>query len=297
MKTTTILIWILLLPSTLVAEPLLVFVSVLPQKTFVEQVGGSHVEVRAMVRPGHDPHTYDPTPQQVAALAGAVLYVRTGVPFEDAWMTRIRSANPGMRVLDARQGIDLRAMEHHEHEGEAEHTGHGHAKEHDDGHSSQDPHVWTSPPLVKLMAGNIRETLIALDPSHEADYKRNYQAFAAELDALDQDIRNQLTGLKNRKFMVFHPAWGYFADTYDLTQVAIEHEGKQPGARALTGLIQQARRENIKAIFVQPQFDRKFAQQIAGATGGRVIVIDPLATDYADNLRQVTRQLAEVLQP
>ncbi len=270
-------------------------------------------------RPGFNPHTYDPTPQQISALAGAALYVRTGVPFEKAWMARIRSANPGMQVFDARDGIALRELEAHSHDEpghDAEHhaeEGHGHARaadvphdDHDeqDAHNAehnhdheQDPHVWTSPPLVRHMVGVIRDKLTELDSTHEAYFARNHDAYVAELDELDLELRALLDPLPNRKFMVFHPAWGYFADNYGLTQVPIENEGKEPGARALVALIEQAKRENIRVVFVQPQFDKGQARQVAQAIGGVVVAVDPLAADYVDNLRRVGREFARALQP
>jgi zinc transport system substrate-binding protein len=287
-----------LLPGWLWAATLQVFVSVLPQKTFVERVGGAQVDVQVMVRPGDSPHTYEPTPRQVAALAEADLYVAVGVSFEDAWMERIRATNPRMRILDSSQGLSLRAMESH---GGGVETGHGqsmHAPERaEEDHRSGDPHAWTSPPLVKQMAAAIRDALTDLDPANRAGYAANYATFAAELDALDQEIHARLAGLTNRRFMVFHPAWGYFADTYGLTQVPIELEGKEPGPRALAALIEQARREQVNVIFVQPQFSRKAAIQVASAIGGRVEVMDPLAADYVANLRRVAAVLAEESRP
>lgn len=303
-------------PAVGLAEPLRVFASVVPIQTFVEKIGGQHVDARAMVRPGFNPHTYDPTPQQISALAGAVLYVRTGVPFEKAWMARIRSANPGMQVLDARDGIDSRELaahshdetghdaEHHEEPGHdhaqaagARHDDHeGHAAERNDEHE-QDPHVWVSPPLARHMAGRIRDKLAELAPAYAADFAHNHDAFVAELDALDRELHTLLDPLPNRRFMVFHPAWGYFADTYGLTQVPIEREGKEPGARALAALIDQARADNIKVVFVQPQFDKRQARQVAQAIGGAVIAVDPLAADYVGNLRRVGREFAQALQP
>lgn len=265
----------LLLPALGIAEPLRIFVSVPPQKAFAEKVGGDHVEVRVMVRPGHSPATYEPTPKQIEALGKSALYVRIGVPFENAWMSRIRATNPAMRELDARAGIDLRILE---------------------GKLAPDPHIWTSPPLVKQMAASIRDTLTVLDPANGENYANNYDAFAIELDALDRDIRALLEGLTNRRFLVFHPAWGYFAATYGLTQIPIEQEGKEPGARTLAELIQQARREKVKVIFVQPQFDEKSARQVARDIGGRVVAIDPLSADYLDNLRRVAQQIAEAAQ-
>jgi zinc transport system substrate-binding protein len=274
-----------MMPALAIAGPLQVFVSVLPQKTFVEKIGGDHVQVHSMVRPGHDPHSYDPTTQQIAALAKADLYMRIGVPFEDAWMERIRAANPKMQIVDARAGIELHPEEEHHHD-----------EHHDDEHhdeASMDPHVWTSPPLVKRIAATIRDALTALDPANEQEYSRNYSAYAKEMDDLDREIKQQLSSVSSRRFMVFHPAWGYFADTYGLTQVAIEHEGKEPGARALSALIRQAREEGVKVIFVQPQFSTRSAKTLAHAIGGRVVVIDPLSPDYAQNMRRVSREIAE----
>jgi zinc transport system substrate-binding protein len=296
MRNIMLFIW-LLAPALSNAEPLQVFVSVLPLKTFVEKIGGNSVTVQTMVQPGDSPHTYDPTPKQISALAKTDLYVLTGVPFEKVWMERVRSANPHMKVLDARVGIDLRTIEHHEHE--TVHNGQQQDKAHDPGHfndSERDPHIWTSPPLVKQMAKNIRDMLTELDPAQGQAYEDNYAAFAAELDTLDRDIRALLKEVNNRKFMVFHPAWGYFADTYDLIQIPIEQEGKEPGARALTELIKQAKRENVKVIFVQPQFNKKSAEQVASAIGGRVVAIDPLSPDYATNLRKMAQLIAEASQ-
>lgn len=318
-----ILLLLLLIPAVGLAEPLRVFASVVPVQTFVKKIGGEHVDARAMVRPGFSPAIYEPTPQQIAALADAALYVRIGVPFEDAWMERIRSANPTMAVIDAREGIALRGMEAHTHDdhqhgdwharddvnqGKHEHDGEHHppdaarevpAEASPAGHlhdQEQDPHVWTSPLLVKHMIGVIRDKLTELDPAHKAEFSRNHAAFAAELDTLDRDLHALLDPLPNRRFMVFHPAWGYFADAYGLTQVPIELEGKEPGVRALAALIEQAKAETIRVIFVQPQFDQRQAREVARAIGGAVIAVDPLAADYVDNLSRVGREFARALQ-
>jgi zinc transport system substrate-binding protein len=288
-----------LVPALGFAEVVRVFASVVPIRTFVAAIGGEHVDARAMVRPGFNPHTYDPTPQQISALAGAALYVRTGVPFEKAWMERIRSANREMQVIDARDGIALRDLAAHSH-GEPG-DGHDHHARHDD-HTAhhakaQDPHVWTSPTLVGHMAGSIRDKLTELAPEYAGVFARNHDALVAELQALDRELHALLDPLPNRRFLVFHPAWGYFADAYGLTQVPIEREGKEPGARALASLIDQAKREQIKVVFVQPQFDKRSAAQVARAIGGAVVAVDPLAADYVDNIRRVGREFAQALQP
>ncbi len=271
-----LLLFLWALPVAPYAAPQLsVFVSVLPLKTIVERIGDGHVRVQAMVQPGQSPHSFEPTPRQVAELAKADLYVRTGMPFEDVWMGRFRAVNPRMRVLDARAGIRLRRHENEEH---------GHA---------MDPHVWTSPLLVKVIAHNIRDTLVELDPPHTRDYEANYAAFIAELSALDRQIHAILQGLPSRSFMVFHPAWGYFAETYGLTQIPVQREGKEPGAKALAALVDEARREGVKVIFVQPQLSSRAAEQLARAIHGRVETIDPLAPDYVENMLRVARLIAE----
>jgi zinc transport system substrate-binding protein len=284
---------LLMLPALArAADPLTVFVTVVPQETFVSRIGGEHVRVNALVRAGQDPHAYEPTARQIAALAEADLYVRVGVGFEDAWMSRLLVANPRMRVLDAQDGIELRRKAAGHDHGDPDH-GHDHGHDHGD----VDPHVWTSPARVKIMGARIRDALADLAPEYAADFAANYDRFAADLDALDTEIRARLAGVENRRFMVYHPAWGYFAEDYDLDQVAIEREGKEPGARALTAMIEQARREGIRVIFVQPQLNPSSAEQVARSIGGQVAVIDPLSGDYFENLRRVADLVAGARAP
>lgn len=289
------LLLLALLPGVpAVAATLDAFVSVLPLATFVERVGGERVSVHSLVQPGHSPHTYEPTPRQITALANADLYFRVGMPFEDAWMKRIAAANPDMPIVDLRDGLRLRPQAAHRHADEHEHEhaqddGHDQAPEHDG--EAMDAHVWTSPRLVRQMLMTIREQLSALDPAGAEAYAANQAAFDAELAALDAELTRKLAGLERRGFLVYHPAWGYFADAYSLVQIPIEYQGKEPGARRLTALIEQAQASGARVILVQPQFDQRAAQQVAKAIDGRVEPVDPLATDYAGALHR----LADIL--
>jgi zinc transport system substrate-binding protein len=266
------------------ADPLSVFVSILPQKRFVERIGGSRVQVSVMVGQGQGEETYEPTPRQMARLAQARLYFRIGIPFEDVWLGPIIKVNPNIEMVDCRQGIPLLSMRNNLEAGNR----HG-------AHGATDPHIWTSPPLVKIMAAHIRNVLVTVDPTHSGQFEENYQAFIQDLDELDQFIRRTLMGITHRRFMVFHPAWGYFAHTYGLEEIAIEQAGKKPSAKALAALIKQGRQEGIRAIFVQKQFSRANAELIARAIGAKVIALDPLAEDYGRNLRHVATVLAGVL--
>lgn len=278
---------IILLPGAVSAQALSVFTAVLPMRTLVQQVGGEHVRAESLVRTGFNPHTYEPTPQQIRALSGAALYLYSGLPFERAWLPRLRAANPQMQILDALDDDEVDHADAHEHAGHNHAHGHGHGV---------DPHTWTDPLLAIQMATRIRDALIHIAPQHQAAFNRNHAALVTRLKQLHSEIQAMLEPLQQRRFLVFHPAWGHFAERYGLTQVAIEHEGKQPGARTLAGLIEQARREHIRVILVQPQFDTRLARQVARAIDGRIVTVDPLSADYMENLRRVAQELKQALQ-
>lgn len=288
-----VLLMLVLSPASPVfaADPIGVFVSLLPQQQFVERIGGDAVKVQVMVRPGESPATYDPTPQQMVALAGAAVYFRIGAPFETVWIPKIQSTQPHLRIVDTRAGIQLQPM------GKA-----GHSGDHDHNHDTPpesggalDPHIWTSPLLVKQQAATIRDALIALRPAERAHFEKGYAAYAAELDALDAELRQVLAGKTERRFMVFHPAWGYLARSYGLEQIPIEAEGKDPGPKALAALIERAKADEVRVIFVQKQFGRSAADAVAQAIGGEVVEIDPLAEDFLANTRTVAQTLARTL--
>lgn len=275
------------------AEPLQVFVSILPQKYFIERVGGDAVKVHVMVRPGQSPASYDMTSQQMVAIAGAQVYFRIGVAFEDTWLPRLQAANPQMRVVDTRNGIALQPMAVTGPESLPAHGNIGHPAPPYTG--ALDPHIWTSPPLVKQQAATVRDALCALAPDQRARFEQGYARFAADLDALDTDMRKTLAGKTERSFMVFHPAWGYFASAYSLQQMTVEVQGKEPGAQTLARIIDAARREQVRVVFVQSQFSSTTALAVARAIGGEVVTIDPLAEDFLSNTRSVSQALAKAM--
>lgn len=265
------------------AEPLLVAVSLLPQQAFVERIGGRQVRTIVLVPPGKNPASYEPSPKQMEAVAASRLVFRIGVPFENAWLPRLAQLAPGARVVDLRDGLSLRPVDLPP--GTPPRAG-----------GAPDPHVWLAPPLVMRMADRIRDELIALRPEAKAEFEANHSRFIADLKALDDDIRNRLANKKARNFMVYHPAWGYFADAYGLRQMPVEAGWKEPGPRTLQLVIDGARQNGVRVVFVQPQFSQKEAQTIARAIGGEVLAVDPLAPDYIDNLRRVADIFARNLQ-
>lgn len=289
-KLVIFLLFVLLLSAapTALARPLKTFVSIVPQKYFLEKIGGDLVEVAVMVQPGASPVTYEPKPRQMVALAKTDIYFAIGVPFEAAWLKKIAATNSKMRVVHTEAGIQKVAMithHHHEEKSEPHQEKTGHSQ---DRHFTEDPHIWLSPPLVMQQARNILNGLVAFDKAHRPIYEANYRNFIVEIVDLDLELKSALEIDRGHlEFMVFHPSWGYFARAYGLKQIPIEMEGKEPKPAELQYLIEYGRKQGIKAIFVQPQFSRQAAQTIVQSLGGQIILVDPLAPDWKKNLQEV----------
>jgi zinc transport system substrate-binding protein len=252
--------------------------------TLVKQLGGEHVQVQALVKSGTNPHHFHPTPQQISQIAQAALYVRAAVPFESVWLPRIQATNPDMHIIAPPIQLDG----HHDH--------HDHHDDHPQTeHASLDPHFWTNPQHMRSLALTISKYLAQLIPTHTADFQQRFAAFSAQITDLDRDIQALFAPLDNRQFMVWHPAWGHFAQAYGLKQIAIQQAGKQPGAKSLVRLIKQAKKQNIRAILIQPQIQQRLANRVSQDMAIQVIQADPLAADYVANLRHVAEQLAQAL--
>lgn len=291
-----------------------VFVTIPPQKYFVQQIGKDLVDVQVMVQAGGDPHTYEPKPQQMVAISKASIYFTIGIEFEEINLKKITATNPDLKVIHTDHGIEKIAMEahhdHDDHKGEhdknehhdadgdhekGEHHGEAaHDEEHHE-HTGLDPHIWLSPPLVKIQARTILVALQEADPAHRSIYEANFKAFSARIDQLDSDLKKTFAGKKGLQFMVFHPSWGYFAHAYGLEQVPIEVEGKDPKPAQLKELIEHSRDNDIRVVFVQPQFSAKSAEVVAREIGGQVAFADPLAEDWIGNLRQVADKFQAAL--
>ncbi len=265
-----------------------VVVSILPQQTFVEKIGGDKVDVTTMVKPGNSPHTYEPKPSQMKDIAKADIYFSIGVEFEESWLAKFSNQNKKMKIVDLSTGIAKMEMLEHHHDENAHEEQHG-----DHHHDGLDPHIWTSPANVKLMAKNILFALVSKDAQNKAYYMANYNKFMNHISDTDKKINKILANTKTgTKFMVFHPSWGYFAAYYGLTQLAIEIEGKEPKPRALESIIKKARKEKIKAIFVQKEFSDKSAKVLATELNIKVIKITPLAKEWSKNLINIAEAIA-----
>jgi len=314
-------------------EPTIVAVSILPQAEFVEKVGGDRVKTVVVIPPGADPHTYESSPKEIEEISKASMFVTVGVgmPFEDVWIDRFETINSGTLIVNSSDGIGLKELAAHNHEGEGEeHSGeleakHGnetgkdqenesiedyenesiedhenesvpaHEQEGEEEHEELDPHIWTSPANAKIMVENIYKGLVKIDPENETYYAQNRDAYLKELDALDTRIREKLEGKKERSFMVYHPSWGYFAADYNLTMIPVEIEGKEPSAQDLAELVDLAKEKHVKVIFVQAQFSTRSAEAITDEIGGEVIAVDPLAKNYISNMDNISDIFAKNL--
>lgn len=275
-------ILILLLSTSLaLASKLNIMVSIPPQKYFVERIGGEKVSVSVMLPPGTSPHSFEPKPVQMVELGNAHIYMAIGVEYEKSLLPRIRSMHPDLKIIHTDKEISKIPMRMNSHDHDHQHGNKRSGKGHD-------PHVWLSPDLVMVMASNIYQAMAQASPENKDYFQEKYISFINELISLDQEIKSIFSNIRpGTKFMVFHPAWGYFARAYGLTQVPVEIEGKEPKSADLKHLIDTARHENIKVIFVSPQFSKRSAQAIADSIEGKTISIDPLAENWKKNMMQV----------
>ena len=276
---------LIILFTTITFAKIDVVVSIVPQKVFVNKIGGEQVAVTVMVQNGVSPHTYTPKPSQMKKLSKAKLYLSIGVEFEEVWLSKFMNQNRAMLIFDTSVNIKKTTPDGktypmckslHHHEGEEE----------------LDPHVWVDPINVKVIAQNIYEALVKVDKANESYYKKNLERFLKEIDKIDQNIKTLLKETpKETTFMVFHPAWGYFAKRYGLKQLAVEVEGKSPKMKALVKIIEKAKKESVQAIFTQPEFSDRASQTISKQLHIKVVKASTLAEDWGENLVNLAKAI------
>ncbi|MBT3276247.1 MAG: zinc ABC transporter solute-binding protein [Spirochaetales bacterium] len=252
-----------------------VFVSIPPQAYFVRRVGGDRINVHVLVQDGKSPHTYEPTPRQVVALSEADVFFSIGVDYERAFLPRIESSLPDLLIVDTREGIQLRSIEEI------------HDTEEED-HDDMDPHIWLGFEEVKIQAAHMRDALSSLDPGGTEDYSRGFQMFSADIDRIATRTREALSSIRGKMLFVYHPTFGYFADTFGLIQRSVEIGGNAPSPRQIERIIDEARKEEAAAIIVQPQFSHAGADRIAEAVGASVVSVNPLSDNWIEMMTELT---------
>jgi len=256
-------------------EKTIVAVTVLPQKAFVEAVCGDLAEVVTMVPPGNSPGNYEPTPMEMEAFSEAAVYFTIGVPTEEA---NILPEAEDMEIVD----LAAKVAEVY--------------PDREFGSGDRDPHIWLSPKRAKVMVEAIAETMSSLDAENAQTYQENAEAFIKEIDDADAEIKELFSGVRNKAFIVFHPAFGYFADDYGLGMYALEEDGKEATPQELQDMIDFAEAEDIKTIFTQAEIDSGQADAFAEEIGGEVVVLDPLSDDYIANLISMAQSIAGAMQ-
>jgi zinc transport system substrate-binding protein len=271
-------------------DTLLITVSILPQAYFVERIGGDLVNVNIMVGPGEEAHTYEPLPEQMRALNDSLMFFSVGIEYEDTWIPKFKDINPNLLIVDSTTGIQYIQSEidhtHEEVSSEAEET---HLQ-------GTDPHVWLAPANGKIIAENIYQALLSLSAENAETFTENYEALIQDIDSLNDTITQTLAAVDHRTFMVFHPAWGYFADQYNLEQIAVQVGGQDPSPAELADLVEIAKDEQIGVIFIQPTFSTNAINALSQEINAEIVVVDPLAEDWLANLQSVAAAFAVALQ-
>jgi zinc transport system substrate-binding protein len=257
----------------------IISVSIAPFRYFVDGIAGGNFSVNVMVPAGANPHIYEPYPEQLTRLRHSVAYISNGyLGFEMTWLDRFYEMNRSMKKLSLGDVIDPIAPEHHN---EGDHI------------ESADPHYWVSPLCAMKMAASVKDFLIELDPKNSREYNENFNILAGKIGEVDSLARELSSSSSGKSFMIYHPNLGYLARDYGLEEIAVENEGKEPSPSRLRELIDRAKKENLKVIMVQREYDTRNAKAIADEAGGSVIVIDPLSEDWYASTTEIIRILRE----
>lgn len=253
-------------------------VSIEPLRYITEQIAGKHFQVHTLVPKGSSPETYEPTPQQMMDLSKSEAYLSIGgLGFEQTWLKKLQQTAPEVLFAETSQGI--KRIGNHAHASDV------------GTHYGTDPHVWTSPRNMKVIARNICAIMCDLDPQNQNTYQENLQKSLTHLQAVDDSISHLLKSVPQRDFLIYHPTLTYFAQDYQLNQIAIESDGKEPSPIQLIQLIQTCKQKKIGIIFIQQEFDRKNAQLIAKETQTRIIDINPLSYNWDEEMLKIAQTL------
>lgn len=245
-------------------------VTIEPLRYFVEQIAGGKVEVNTMVPAGSNPETYEPTAQQMVALSNSTLYIKVGqIGFETTWMEKLQQNAPGMKIIDSSLGIiPAKTI-----------------------NGVDDPHTWMSCSSARIIAKNICQAMKEIAPQDSAFFQVRYDSLLVHIDKVDAKVRNALLHAKEKAFVIYHPALTYFARDYQLTQLPIEEEGREPSARQIQALIDKAKRERITTVFIQKEFANRNVQTFIDATHAKPFDINPLSYEWEQEMIKVCNGL------
>lgn len=269
-------------------------VSLPPYRDFVKRIAGDSILVEVLVPPGFDPHVFDPSPKEINMIASTSLWVNVGMPFETRLLNAAKQVNQQMQVLNLQDHVD-RILESKttkilELEGKKkEHHHHGHDSCcHTSGY---DPHIWMSPKMMIRQVQAINLALGSILPEKREQFNHNTQELLHDLQSLDEEISNELTPFRGESLLVSHPSLGYFCRDYNLLQISIEMEGKDPLPREVQEIVNQLKQRKINCVFIEPQFNNRGAKLIAEMMDLDVIEFNPLSEKYFHMIRYITHAI------
>lgn len=271
-------------------------VTINPQKYFLEQIVGDKFNVNCIVPAGSNPESFDPAPSQMVALSKSEAFFKVGyLGIENTLLEKAKQNNPNLILIDCSVGIvpmggHLHENCEHDHDNESHH--HDHELDMHSGHAGGDPHIWSSPLTARTMVENMYLAVVEIDSINKDFYKVNYNKLMSTINHTDSIISQLVAKAPSKGFIIYHPALSYFAHEYGLTQYSIEHEGKNPSPAQLKNLIDMAKSEGVKVVFIQQEFDTKNAQTVADAIGGKAVVIDLMAYDWHAEMIKIAKALA-----
>ncbi|MCF0214930.1 MAG: zinc ABC transporter substrate-binding protein [Fibrobacteraceae bacterium] len=254
--------------------------SVPPYAKLVKDIGGVYVDVNSILPPSADPHTYEPKPAALKEFSQVQLYFSDGSGMDKAWLPRFKGVNKNMKVVNLAPSVKW-------------------IEENGDGHDHElDPHVWTSPWQMRQILNTVLKVLSEEDPAHKSYFMEKFASLSSRLDKLDKKMRFEVIRIPRdqRSFIVFHPAYGYFARDYKMEQIAVQVNGKEPKPKDLQKLIRIGKERNIHIVFVQPQFNKRSAETIAKELDAVIVETDPMAYNYMQNSSNLLNAISDYAQ-
>ena len=267
-----------------------ILVSIVPQQYFVQRIAGESADISVLIPPGANPASWELSPSDMRRVSNSDIWFSIGVLAENNWYEDFQEINPDLVIISTIEGIERLPIDRYGIPGEPVNSDHDHGHE-----GSMDPHVWLSPELVKSQISVIAAVLERMDPENRDVYMTNLEAFKNDISLLQDRLHSLLDSHSGSSFMVFHPAWGYFADEFDLVQVPIEIAGSEPSPGEMSAIVDHGIENHVQVVFVSPQFSSSSAETIAEELDASVAVIDPLAENWLSNMETVAGELQGAL--
>ncbi len=248
-----------------------IVVSVSPLESFAQRIVQGKMPTYALVHAGQNHETYELSPKEMLLLANAKIFFSTDFPFEMKLCEKLKELNPNITLVDLPKEIFA-------------------------DEKVKDLHIWTSLRLAQEIAKVMVESIVRIDPANEKLYRKGYEELTRDLAALGKEVEKKLSRFRGKKIYVVHPAWGYFLKEYGLEEVSIEKEGKEPTLQDLVSIIEAAKKDKVRVIFIQKGTGIRGANALARAVHGKVEEIDPLEEDYFSNIRTVSSKIQKALE-